>query len=121
MNSTIEPERNIQVAPPSLGRIAIATALAMIGAIVILVVAVLPAEYGIDPLGTGKAFGLADLAPAHFLDVTTRAGEHATLDGGLAHAVRAGASYEVYPPGTKQRGGPEARVGRTASRSRETR
>jgi len=64
MNSTIEPERNIQVAPPSLGRIAIATALAMIGAIVILVVAVLPAEYGIDPLGTGKAFGLADLAKA---------------------------------------------------------
>ena len=56
-------------------------------------------------------FGLVDLAPAHFLEVTARAGELATLDGGLAHAVRIGASYEIYPPGTKQREGPEARVG----------
>jgi len=41
-----------------------ATVIALIVAGIILVVAVLPAEYGIDPLGTGKALGLMDLARA---------------------------------------------------------
>lgn len=43
-------------------RILLATALAFVVAIVVLVVAVLPAEYGIDPLGTGRALGLTALA-----------------------------------------------------------
>jgi hypothetical protein len=59
----IEEKDTSQVAP-SLAKIAVATMLAMTVAIVILIVAVLPAEYGIDPLGTGKAFGLSDLATA---------------------------------------------------------
>ena len=42
-------------------RIAIATAGALIVAAVVLVAAVLPAEFGRDPLGTGKALGLLDL------------------------------------------------------------
>ena len=42
-------------------RLAIATAGALIVAAVILVAAVLPAEFGRDPLGTGKALGLLDL------------------------------------------------------------
>jgi hypothetical protein len=46
---------------PSARRLAIATAVAAMAAALILVVAVLPAEYGIDPLGTGKALGLLDL------------------------------------------------------------
>lgn len=41
-----------------------ATVIAALIAGVILVVAVLPAEYGIDPLGTGKAMGLTSLAAA---------------------------------------------------------
>ena len=49
---------------PSRGQIAIATVIALIVAAVLLVVAVLPAEYGIDPLKTGKALGLMDLAQA---------------------------------------------------------
>jgi hypothetical protein len=49
---------------PSRGKIALATVLALIVAVVLLVVAVLPAEYGIDPLKTGKALGLMDLAKA---------------------------------------------------------
>ena len=50
--------------PPvaSAGKIALATVVALIVGVVILVTAVLPAEYGIDPLGTGKALGLMDLA-----------------------------------------------------------
>lgn len=43
-------------------RILIATTVAAVIALVVLVVAVLPAEFGIDPLGTGKALGLTALA-----------------------------------------------------------
>ena len=39
-----------------------ATAIAIAVALVLLFTAVLPAEYGIDPLGTGKALGLTGLA-----------------------------------------------------------
>jgi hypothetical protein len=45
-------------------KILLATGGALIVAAIILVVAVLPAEYGIDPLGTGRRFGLTDLAAA---------------------------------------------------------
>jgi hypothetical protein len=46
----------------SARRILSATGIALVIALVILVVAVLPAEYGIDPLGTGRALGLTVLA-----------------------------------------------------------
>src|ERR1700733_12298733 len=49
---------------PSRLAIARATAIALVVAAVLLVTAVLPAEYGIDPLGTGKALHLTDLAKA---------------------------------------------------------
>ena len=49
------------VAGPSRRSIAKASALAFGVATVVLVTAVLPAEYGIDPLGTGRASGLLDL------------------------------------------------------------
>jgi hypothetical protein len=48
--------------PPSLRRLAITTSAAMAVAAVILITSVLPAEYGIDPLGTGNALGLMPLA-----------------------------------------------------------
>ena len=47
-----------------MAKIAIATLIAIVVAGVVLVVAVLPAEYGIDPLGTGKRLRLTDLATA---------------------------------------------------------
>ena len=46
---------------PSLPQLGKATAVALAVAAAILVVAVLPAEYGIDPLGAGKALGLTKL------------------------------------------------------------
>jgi len=52
------------VEPPSLRKILLATVVALVVAVVLLFVAVLPAEYGIDPLGTGKALGLTELAKA---------------------------------------------------------
>jgi hypothetical protein len=52
------------VPPPSVRKILLATAGAAVAAAIILVTAVLPAEYGIDPLGTGRLLGLTDLAGA---------------------------------------------------------
>ncbi len=49
---------------PSTRTLLLATAAALAGAAVILVLFVLPAEYGIDPLHTGRALGLTDLANA---------------------------------------------------------
>jgi hypothetical protein len=47
---------------PSLSTLARTTAIALVVAGVILVTAVLPAEYGIDPVGTGRWLGLTEIA-----------------------------------------------------------
>jgi hypothetical protein len=47
---------------PSTRRLAAAAVIAMIVAAVILAAIVLPAEYGLDPLGTGRATGLITLS-----------------------------------------------------------
>ena len=49
---------------PSKTRLAAATGAAIVVATILLFAAVLPAEYGIDPLGTGKALGLTALFEA---------------------------------------------------------
>ncbi len=53
-----------QVEAPSRKAIAKATGVALIVALIILFAAVLPAEYGIDPLKTGAALHLTDLSKA---------------------------------------------------------
>jgi hypothetical protein len=50
--------------PPSKGAIVKATGIALLVAVAILITAVLPAEYGIDPLKTGARLGLTRLAQA---------------------------------------------------------
>jgi hypothetical protein len=50
--------------PPSMNAIVKATVLALLVAATLLVAAVLPAEYGIDPIGTGKVLHLTDLSKA---------------------------------------------------------
>ena len=60
----VEQEDVLQAQAPSKKAIAKATAIALAVAVVILFTAVLPAEYGIDPLRTGKALHLTDLAKA---------------------------------------------------------
>ena len=47
---------------PSKAKLLKATGVALAVALVLLFVAILPAEYGIDPLGAGKALGLTGLA-----------------------------------------------------------
>jgi hypothetical protein len=54
----------IEPKAPSKSAIVKATVIALAVALLILFTAVLPAEYGIDPLKTGKAFGLIGLSKA---------------------------------------------------------
>jgi hypothetical protein len=60
----IEETELQRMAPPSKAKIATATIVALLVAAVVLVVAVLPAEYGVDLIGTGRALGLIELAEA---------------------------------------------------------
>ncbi|MGP0072062.1 MAG: hypothetical protein ACLPWF_09020 [Bryobacteraceae bacterium] len=60
----VEQENVPRLQAPSKKAIAKATGIAFVAAVVILFTAVLPAEYGIDPLKTGKALHLTDLAKA---------------------------------------------------------
>jgi hypothetical protein len=50
------------VTTPSARTIGLATIVALLTALVVLFVAILPAEYGIDPLRTGRLLGLTSLA-----------------------------------------------------------
>jgi hypothetical protein len=58
--------------------LALATGVAALLASAILVVAVLPAEFGIDPLGTGRALGLLALGNAEASPLESHDGVHAT-------------------------------------------
>ena len=49
-------------APPSLSTLAKTTAIAVVAAGALLVTIVLPAEYAIDPIGTGRWLGLTEIA-----------------------------------------------------------
>jgi hypothetical protein len=59
-----------EIDPPSRKRLVTSVVAAIIGAAVVLVAFVLPAEYGIDPTGIGKALGLSAIhEPARTLQV----------------------------------------------------
>jgi hypothetical protein len=57
-------KNSMQADAPSTRTLLTATAVAFVAAAAILMAFVLPAEYGIDPLRTGRALGLTDLATA---------------------------------------------------------
>jgi len=57
-------ERTTQDDTPPARTLALASGVAALLASAVLVVAVLPAEFGIDPLGTGRALGLLALGSA---------------------------------------------------------
>jgi hypothetical protein len=66
---------------PSKAAILKATGIALIVALVILFTAVLPAEYGVDPLKTGKLLGLTGLAKAS--DAATTGGRATPAQTGI--------------------------------------
>ena len=58
----IGPHTDPRTSAPSLGQLAKTTAIAIAVAALLLVALVLPSEYGIDPLGTGRRLGLTAIA-----------------------------------------------------------
>jgi len=86
-------------APPSLATLGRTTAVALAVAAVILVTAVLPAEYAIDPLGTGRWLGLTEIAAPTPAPVETTRHAGAALKPVTAGrvAIYPGSySYDVY-------------------------
>jgi hypothetical protein len=64
------PQTEVQtLAAPSLSALARTTAIALIAAAAILITIVLPAEYAIDPLGTGRWLGLTQIAAPNVVAV----------------------------------------------------
>jgi hypothetical protein len=66
--TAMEPESGPAPQAASTGSILRAVAIAICGAVAVLTTIVLPAEYGIDPLGTGAALGLTAIAPGAALE-----------------------------------------------------
>jgi hypothetical protein len=62
--------------PISVRRIGLAALASLVAALLVFAGAVLPAEYGVDPLGTGELFGL--LALAQVVAVTAEEDEYRT-------------------------------------------
>lgn len=76
-------EAGLHAPPPR--KLFLATLVALVAAAIVLVIAVLPAEYGIDPTGLGKATGLMDLFAAGGEE--DAAATPATVTPGLAGPV----------------------------------
>jgi hypothetical protein len=74
------PSADVVPRAPSARTLVKATIAALVLAVVVLIVAVLPAEYGIDPTGAGRALGLMELYEA---------GQAATALAGAAPIVPA--------------------------------
>jgi hypothetical protein len=71
-----------------------ATAIAAVVAAIVLVTAVLPAEYGIDLLGTGRALGLTALAGANDPSPAPATAAHTAAAGRAAQALQSD-TFEV--------------------------
>lgn len=63
-----EPQNPPIPLAPSARTLALASGAALAAAVALLLIAVLPAEYGLDPLGTGRALGLLALSRAGNLE-----------------------------------------------------
>ena len=81
--------------PPSKAKLAWASLAALLVAGIVLVTAVLPAEYDIDPLGIGKALGLVVLSGSGSGEIPVRS------DGLIAQesSYRIDRRTFVLPPG----------------------
>ena len=75
MTDTRADNRQAPIALPSPRQLLITTIAALAVALVILVTIVLPAEYGVDPLGTGERLGLTAMSRVTVEPITMPAGE----------------------------------------------
>lgn len=78
-------------APPSLSKLAKTTVIALVAAGALLLTIVLPAEYAIDPVGTGRRLGLTEIASPSLRPV-----EAVNADGAVLAPVQNGPIGE-YP------------------------
>ena len=70
---------------PSKSALAKATGIALLVALILLFTAVLPAEYGFDPLKTGAALGLTGISQAQVKEVKGAAPTPAPGQTGSLH------------------------------------
>ena len=82
---------------PSTRKILAATGGALAVATVLLVLFVLPAEYGIDPLGTGKALGLTALVGSPEKAAVVAAANKAAPDADAGNAAAESAPVSIAP------------------------
>src|ERR1700761_9436729 len=65
----MEDQTETMIEVPSKSRLAKATGIALVVALILLFAVVLPAEYGFDPLKTGAALGLTGISQAQVKEV----------------------------------------------------
>jgi hypothetical protein len=80
------------VEPPSPRKLLRSTLIALAVALLLLVTAVLPAEYGIDPTGVGRVLGLTRMG-----EIKTRLAKEAAADA-AAEAASAAADTTTTSP-----------------------
>lgn len=85
-------------APPSARVLWRATALAVVVAALVLLVAVLPAEYGLDPTGAGRLLGLTEMGRVK----QALAAEARATTATETSAASAAAAWLAGPPGPAQ-------------------
>ena len=86
-------------APPTLATLGKTTAIAIVVAAVILVTIVLPAEYAIDPVGTGRWLGLTEIASPTLVPVdiaTAKGAALAPVQNGPAGVYPAEFQFDVF-------------------------
>lgn len=49
-----------------------------------------------------EIFGVKDIEPLRYIPITKVDGNNITVGGGVAHGLRIGSKWAIYPPGTKQ-------------------
>jgi hypothetical protein len=68
----LDPQAPAAPEPPSRAKLLFATIFALLLAAAVLVAIVLPAEYGVDPFGTGERLGLIVLSDPTAIDIPVR-------------------------------------------------
>ncbi len=94
-----QPQSTMSGDAPSASRLLKSTVIALVVAIVILLVAVLPAEYGVDPTGVGRMLGLTQMGEIKVSLAREAAAEDAA-EAAAAAEEEAAAAAETAGKGT---------------------
>ena len=88
-----EPETTMSGDTPSTSRLLKSTVIALVVALVVLVVAVLPAEYGVDPTGVGRRLGLTQMG-----EIKVALAREAAADDAKEASTASASQPAVAPP-----------------------